>query len=72
MREYNEQLYANTFDNLNETYNFFEKYQLSKFIQKEINWGIQYQFSEIECVVKNLSTNNLSNLMVYWHVLPNI
>ena len=36
MREYYEQLYANTFDNLEEMDNFLETYSLPKLNQEEI------------------------------------
>jgi len=36
-KEYYEQLYANKFDNLEETYNFLETYSLPKLNQEEID-----------------------------------
>jgi len=37
MKDYDEQLYANKFDNLEEMDNFLESYSLPKLNQEEIN-----------------------------------
>ena len=58
MREYYEQLYANKFDNLEETYNFLETYSLPKLNQEEIDQlSRQITRNEIEYVIKTLPTN---------------
>ena len=54
MREYYEQLYANTFDNLEEMDNFLETYTLPKLNQEEIDQlNRPITRNEIECVIKN-------------------
>ena len=58
MREYYEQLYANKFDNLEETDNFLETYSLPKLNQEErdqLNKPITR--NEVEYVIKTLATN---------------
>jgi len=58
MREYCEQLYANKFDNLEETDNFLESYTLPKLNQEEIDQlNRPITRNEIEYVIKTLPTN---------------
>ena len=58
IREYDEQLYANKFDNLEEMGNFLETYSLTKLNQEEtdqLNRPITR--NEIEYVIKTFPTN---------------
>ena len=58
IREYYEQLYANKFDNLEETDNFLETYSLPKLNQKEIDQlNRPITRNEIEYVIKTFPTN---------------
>ena len=58
MREYDEQLYANKFDNLEEMDNFLEIYSLPKLNQGEIDQlNRPITRNEIEYVIKTLPTN---------------
>jgi len=58
MGEYYEQLYANKFDNLEETDNFLETYSLPKLNQEETdNLNRLITRNEIEYVIKTLPTN---------------
>ena len=61
MRNYNEQLYANKFENLGEMDKFLEKYNLSKLNEEEaesLNRPITPD--EIETVIKKLLTHKCS------------
>ena len=58
VRDYYKQLYANKMDNLEETDKFFEKYNLLRLNQEEIeNINRPITSPEIETVIKNLPTN---------------
>ena len=58
MREYDEQLYANKFDNLEEIDIFLETYSLPKLNQEEIDQlNRLITRNEIEYVIKALPTN---------------
>ena len=58
VREYCEQLYANTFDNLEERDNFLESYSLPKLTQEEIDQlNRPITRNEIEYVIKTLPTS---------------
>jgi len=58
IRDYNEQLYANKMDNLEEMDEFLEKYNLPKLKQEEIEYlNRHFTSTEIENVIKNLPTN---------------
>ena len=58
MREYNEQLYANEFDNLEEMDKFLETYSLPKLSQEETDQlNRQITRIEIEYVIKTHLTN---------------
>uniref|UniRef100_A0A4X1T9P5 RNA-directed DNA polymerase n=1 Tax=Sus scrofa TaxID=9823 RepID=A0A4X1T9P5_PIG len=58
IREYHKQLYANKFDNLEETDNFLETYSLAKLNQEEIDQlNRPITRNEIEFVIKTLPTN---------------
>ena len=58
VRKYYEQLYANKLDNLDEMDKFLETYNLPKLNQEESeNLNRQVTPSEIEAVIKKLSTN---------------
>ena len=58
IRKYYERLYANKFDNLEETDNFLETYSLSKLNQEEIDeLNRPITRNEIEYVIKTLPTN---------------
>ena len=58
IRDYQEQLYANKMDNLEEMDEFLEKYNLSKLNQEETeNLNRPITSMEIETVIKNLPTN---------------
>ena len=58
MRDYYKQLYANKRDNLKEMEIFLEKYNLPRLNQEEIeNMNRPITSTEIENVIKNLSTN---------------
>ena len=58
MREYNEQLYANKFDNLEEMDNFLETYILPKLNQEEIDQlNRPITRNEIDYVMKTPPTN---------------
>ena len=58
MRDYYKQLYANKMDNLGEMDKFFEKHNLPRLNWEEIeNINRLITSTEIETVIKNLSTN---------------
>ena len=58
MRDYYKQLYANEMDNLEEIDKFFEKHNLLRLTQEEIeNINRPIRSTEIETVIKNLPTN---------------
>ena len=58
MRDYYKQLYANKMDNLEEMDKFFERHNLLRLNQEEIeNMNRQITSTEIETVIKNLPTN---------------
>ena len=58
MREYQEQLYANKFDNLEEMDNFLKTYSLPKLNQEELDQlNRPITRNEIEYVIKTLPTN---------------
>ena len=58
MRDYYKQLYANKMDNLEEMDKFFEKHNLPRLNQEEIeNINRPITSTEIETVIKNLPTN---------------
>ena len=57
MRHYYKQLYANNMDKLEEVDKFFEKYNLPRLNQEEIeNMNRPITSTEIETVIKNLPT----------------
>ena len=57
IRDYNDQLYDNKMDNLEEMDEFLEKYNLPKFKQEEIEYLNRPIIStEIETVIRNLPT----------------
>ena len=58
MRDYYKQLYANKMDNLEEMDKFLEKHNLPRLNQDEIeNMNRPITRTEIETVIKNLTTN---------------
>ena len=58
MRDYYKQVYANKLDNLEEMDKFFEKHNLPRLNQEEIeNINRSITSTEIETVIKNLPTN---------------
>ena len=58
IKDYYQQLYANTMDNLEEIDEFLEKYNLPKLNQEEIeNLHRPITSTEMETVIKNLPTN---------------
>ena len=58
LRGYTEQLYVNKMDNLEERHKFFEKYNLPRLNQEEIeNMDRPITSMEIETIIKNLLTN---------------
>ena len=58
MREYCEPLYGNKMDNLEEIDRFFEKFNLPRLNQEEIeSMNNPITSSEIEAVIKNLPKN---------------
>ena len=58
MRDYYKQLYANKLDNLEEMDKFLEKHNLLRLNQEEVeNINRPITSTEIETVIKNLSTN---------------
>ena len=64
MRDYYKQLYANKMDNLGEMNKFFEKHNLLKRNQEEIeNINRPITSTEIETVIKNLPTTNVLDQM---------
>ena len=63
MRDYYKQLYANKMDNLEEMEKFFEKHNVLRLIQEEIeNINRPITSTEIETVIKNLPTNKSPGL----------
>ena len=59
MRDNYKQLYANKMDNLEEMDKFFEKHNLLRLNQEEIeNINRPIKSTEIETVIKNLPTDN--------------
>ena len=63
VREYDEQLYANKFDNLEETDNFLETYSLPKLNQEEIDeLNRLITRNKIEYIIKTLPTNKSQGL----------
>ena len=58
IRDYYQQLYANTMDNLEEMDKFLEKYNFTKLNQEEMeNLNRHITSMEIETVIRNLSAN---------------
>ena len=58
IKDYNQQLYANKMDNLEEMDKFLEKYNFPKLDQEEIeNLNRPIASTEIETVIRNLPTN---------------
>ena len=58
MRDYNKKLYAHKMDNMEEMDKFFEKYNLPRLNQEEIEiLNRPITSTEIETVIKNLPTN---------------
>ena len=58
MRDYYKQLYANKMDNLEEMDKFFDRYNLPRLNEEEIeNMNRPITSTEIETVIKNLPTN---------------
>ena len=58
IRDYFEQIYANKLDNLEDMDKFLEKCKLPRLNQEELeNMNRQIIITEIETVIKNLSTN---------------
>ena len=58
IRDYNEQLYANKMDNMEEIDNFLEKYNFPKLNQeKKENLNRPITSTEIETVIRNLPAN---------------
>ena len=58
IRDYQEKLYANKMDNLEEMDKFLEKYNLPKLNQEEIgNMNRPTTSTEIQTVIKDLPTN---------------
>ena len=53
VRNYYEELYAKTFENLSEMYNFLEKYNLPKPNEEAENQNRPITADEIEAVIKN-------------------
>ena len=63
IRDYYQQLYANKMDNLEEMDKFVEKYNFPKLNQEEIeNLNRPITSTEIETVIRNLSTNKSPGL----------
>ena len=57
MRDYYKQLYANKMDNLEEMDKFFDRYNLPRLNEEEIeNMNRPITSTEIETVIKNLPT----------------
>ena len=54
LRGYTEQLYVNKMDNLEERHKFFEKYNLPRLNQEEIEMNNPITNTGIETVIKNL------------------
>ena len=64
IRDYNQQLYDNKMDNLEEMDKFLEKYNLPKLNQEEIeNLNRPITSMEIETVIKNLPTKKAQDQM---------
>lgn len=65
IREYQEQLYDNKFDNLDETNQLLKKQKLPKFIQGEIEtWNSPVSIKEIASITDNIPKTSI--------MLPNI
>lgn len=65
IREYQEQIYDNKFDNLDEMNQLLKKQKLPKFIQGEIEtWNSPVSIKEIASITDNIPKNSI--------MLPNI
>ena len=73
MRGYYKQLYANKVDNLEEMHIFLEKHNLPRLNQEEIeNINRPIISTEIETVIKNLTTNKSPRPDGFRRILSNI